>query len=76
MSESTKASDWFETEVELLQLCGDAQSQAQSETSQEFTADMVIKAKKYGLQMFLTPRQLNYLCTLADWEIPARVKRN
>lgn len=69
---NTKAKDWFATEVEFRQLCGDAQSQARGEGSQNFAADMVIKAKLHGLDTFLSPKQLQYLCTLADWDPPKR----
>ena len=68
----TKAKDWFADENEFRTLCGDAQSQARSEGAQDFAADMVIKAKRYGLETFLSPDQLSYLCTLADWVPPAR----
>ena len=71
----THANDWFIDEHELRQLCGDAQSQATTESSQEFAADMMIKANKYGLKMFMSEKQLAYLCNLADWEIPKRIPR-
>jgi hypothetical protein len=73
-SESTRALDWFATESEFRQLCGDAQSQAKGESAQDFAAEMVIKANKHGLNCYLTKRQLEYLCTLADWDPPARRK--
>ena len=69
---TTKAKDWFADEVEFRQLCGDAQSQAFSEKAQEFAAEMVVKAKQYELETFLSYDQLKYLCKLADWEVPAR----
>jgi hypothetical protein len=69
---STTAGDWFADEHEFRQLCGDAQSQASGESSQEFAAEMVIKANKYGLKVFLTPKQLEWLCKLADWDLPKR----
>lgn len=69
---STKARDWFADEHEFRQLCGDAQSQARSESAQEFAADMVVKANQHGLDTFLSPKQLDYLCTLADWDPPKR----
>ena len=66
----TTAADWFADEHEFRQLCGDAQSQARDESSQEFAAEMVIKAKEHGLSTYLSPRQLRWLCKLADWELP------
>ena len=73
---STTAADWFSDEREFRQLCGDAQSQAKSESAQDFAAEMVIKANKYGLKVFLTQKQLDYLCTLADWDPPKRSGHN
>lgn len=71
----TTARTWFETEAEFRQLCGDAQSQARGESSQDFAAEMVIKAKERGLNTYLSVKQLEWLCNLADWDVPARVKR-
>jgi hypothetical protein len=71
--ERTKASAWFADDAEFRQLCGDAQSQARGERAQEFAADMVVRAKQYGLDTFLTSPQLEYLCTLADWTVPPRL---
>lgn len=67
-----KASDWFADEREFRQLCGDAQSQARTESAQEFANEMVIRAKDRGLDTYLSPRQLDYLCKLADWDVPKR----
>ena len=72
----TTAADWFADEAEFRQLCGDAQSQAQSENAQEFAAEMVIKANAHGLKTYLTQRQLEYLCKLADCYVPARLAVN
>lgn len=66
----TKAGDWFADEHEFRQLCGDAQSQARGDSAQEFAAEMVIKANEHGLRTFLSPKQLDYLCKLADWDVP------
>lgn len=68
----TTARDWFADEHEFRQLCGDAQSQAQGESSQDFSAEMVIKAKEHGLDTYLSPKQLEWLCKLADWDVPER----
>lgn len=68
----TTAADWFATDYEFRQLCGDAQSQAQGESSQEFAAEMVIKANQHGLETYLTFKQLEWLCKLADWQVPKR----
>lgn len=71
---NTHASDWFADELEFRQLCGDAQSQASSERAQEFAAEMVIRAKAHGLSAYLTVSQLEYLCKLADVNVPKRLK--
>lgn len=66
----TTAKDWFSDEYEFRQLCGDAQSQARGESSQNFAAEMVVKAKAKGLDTFLTGKQLEWLCKIADWDVP------
>lgn len=70
---NTKASTWFADEKEFRQLCGDAQSQANGESSQEFAAQMMLAANKHGLQTYLSIKQLEWLCKLADWDVPKRV---
>jgi hypothetical protein len=67
------ARDWFKDEHEFRQLCGDAQSQARGESSQDFAAEMVIKAKDKGLDTYLSLKQLEWLCKLADWDLPKRL---
>ena len=68
----TTARTWFADDYEFRQLCGDAQSQARGESSQDFAAEMVIAAKDHGLDTFLSPKQLEWLCKLADWDLPKR----
>lgn len=68
----TTAADWFSDEYEFRQLCGDAQSLARSEAAQDFAAEMTVKAKTYGLGCFITISQLEWLCKIADWEVPRR----
>jgi len=75
-TDRTTAADWFTDEAEFRQLCGDAQSQARAENAQDFAAEMVMKAKEHGLNTFLSPRQLHWLCILADWDEPLRLNRN
>lgn len=69
---NTKASNWFSDAHEFRQLCGDAQSQANGETSQDFAAEMMIKANQHGLETYLSDKQLNWLCKIADWDVPKR----
>lgn len=69
----TTAATWFTDEHEFRQLCGDAQSQARTESAQEFAAEMVVKAKEHGLNTYLSLKQLEYLCKIADWMPPKRV---
>jgi hypothetical protein len=68
----TTARDWFADEYEFRQLCGDAQSQARGESSQQFAAEMIIKAKDTGLDTYLSLKQLEWLCKLADHDLPKR----
>jgi hypothetical protein len=70
---NTKASTWFEDAASFRQLCGDAQSQANSESAQEFAAQMMLAANQHGLEMYLSEKQLKWLCELADWMVPARI---
>lgn len=72
---NTKASDWFKDEYEFRQLCGDAQSQAHGDSSQNFAAEMVVKAKANGLNTFLSYKQLEWLCKIADWDVPKPTKK-
>ena len=67
---STKAKDWFTDVKDFRQLCGDAQSQASGESSQDFAAEMMIKANQHGLDTYLSARQLEWLCKIADWDVP------
>lgn len=63
-----KASDYFRTDVEFRQLCGDAVSQARTEAQQEFANEMMRKANQHGLKTYLSPKQMKFLCSVADWE--------
>lgn len=72
MSEST-AAVWFAKEEEFRQLCGDAVSLARVERAQEFAHDIMKEAKEKGLKTPLTERQLRWLCTIADWDVPRRL---
>ena len=69
---STKAKNWFADVKEFRQLCGDAQSQARGESAQDFAAEMMIKANQHGLDTYLSGRQLEWLCKIADWDVPKR----
>jgi hypothetical protein len=69
---STTAKDWYATDYEFRQLCGDAQSQARTESEQEFAAQMMLKANQHGLETYVSPKQLAWLCRLADHEEPKR----
>jgi len=71
---STTAADWFKYEADFRQLCGDAVSQSKGESAQEFAADMMRKVNEFGLRTYLTPKQLQYLCRLADHNLPVPVR--
>jgi len=70
---NSTAEQWFQTEHEFRQLCGDAVSLAHGESSEEFASDMVQKAKKFGLKVYLSEKQLNWLCQIAQWDRPTRL---
>ena len=70
------AGDWFKTDLEFRQLCGDAVSLARAESSEEFAAEMVKKAKEHGLKTYLSEKQLTWLCKIADWERPNRLSES
>lgn len=69
---SDTARNYFDDPAEFRQLCGDAQSQARFESEQEFAAQMMLKANQHGLETFISPKQLAWLCRIADHEIPKR----
>jgi len=69
----TRAEEWFSDDREFRQLCGDAQSQSRDESSQEFAAQMMIAANRYGLKTYVSTKQLLWLCRLADWDVPPRL---
>lgn len=64
------ARDWFADAYDFRQLCGDAQSQARSESEQEFAAEMMIKANQHGLDTYISQKQLAWLCKIADHDVP------
>lgn len=64
------AKDWYADAYEFRQLCGDAQSQARSESEQEFAAQMMLKANEHGLNTYISPKQLAWLCRIADHDVP------
>lgn len=67
---SGKARDYFKTDVEFRQLCGDAVSQARTESTQEFANKKMVQANQHGLDAFLSFKELKFLCSIADWEVP------
>lgn len=67
---NTKASTWFDDAKEFRQLCGDAQSQARTESEQEFAAQMMLAANKHGLDTYVSPKQIAWLCRIADHDVP------
>lgn len=70
----TRASDWYDTGADFLELCGDAQSQAKDEAQQEFAAQMLAKAEQYGLSTFISVKQMAWLWRIAGHEERARVE--
>ena len=43
------------------------------ESAQDFAAQMMLKANEHGLATYLSPKQLDWLCKIADWDVPKRV---
>ncbi len=72
---NTKAADWYGTDYDFRQLCGDAQSQARSEGEQEFAAQMMLAANQHGLQTYISQKQINWLCRIADHDVPKFIQR-
>lgn len=70
---SGKARDYFKTDQEFRQLCGDAVSEASQENTQTFANEMMQKANQHGLDTYLSFKQLKFLCSIADWEVPLEV---
>jgi hypothetical protein len=68
----TRAADWFGTDAEFRQVCGDAVSLARSERAEEFAADMARLANEHGIQTPLSERQCKWLCELADIVVPLK----
>jgi hypothetical protein len=68
------ARDWYASDYEFRQLCGDAQSQARSESAQEFAAQMMLKANQHGLDTYISENQLKWLCQIADHDVPKRLR--
>lgn len=71
---NTKASTWFKDPSEFRQLCGDAQSMARGESAEDFAAQMMVAANQHGLQSYVSVKQMEWLCRIADWDIPKRVE--
>jgi len=69
---STRVSDWFESAEDFATLTRDAAREAKSDGGKIFAEEMGAKVKEWGLSTYLSEKQLNWLCQLADWEIPAR----
>lgn len=67
---SGKAGAYFKTDAEFRQLCGDAVSQASTENTQTFANEMMKRANERGLDAYVSLKQLRFLCSIADWDVP------
>jgi hypothetical protein len=68
----TTAGSWFDSVEELRTLLGDAAlGAAGNERAEQFTAEMRATAAQDGLHAALSRKQLEWLCRLADWEVPS-----
>lgn len=68
----TRVSDWFESVEDFTTLTRDAIREAKGDGGKIFAEEMSAKVKEYGFNTYLTQKQLNWLCQLADWDVPAR----
>lgn len=73
MSNGTTAATWFETHVEFERAIERAQQNASRPWDMQFMSDLASKADQYGLGCFLSPKQLQHLCRIADLEVPERL---
>lgn len=71
---NTKASNWFKTNEEFRQVCADAVSLARGESNEEFAAQVMAKANLHGLNLYLSEKQVRWLCKLADCVVPMQRK--
>lgn len=67
---TTHAKDWYTDPKDFLRVCSDAISQAKGEGPEEFTHEMMVRAKQYGLETRITEPQLKWLCKIADAVMP------
>lgn len=67
---NTKASNWFKTNEHFLQVCSDALLLAHGESNEEFAAQMMIRARQHGIELYLSEKQVKWLCKLADCVVP------
>ncbi len=66
----TLAALWYKSAHEFEQLCTDAVRLARGERAQEFAHEMLAYARADGLNTFITPNQLHWLCEIADHVMP------
>lgn len=72
---NTKASNWFKTNEQFMQVCADAVALARGEANEEFAAQIFARAKEHGLNLYLSEKQVKWLCKLADCVVPLTVEQ-
>lgn len=65
-STSTKLEDFITDDDEFEELLDLAMANARSDRAEEFCSDLEEKFEKYGLKMFMSQSQWNWLERLAD----------
>jgi hypothetical protein len=71
----TRAVDWFADEREFCSLLSKAREQATGVIAEDFSVQMQDFANQFGLKMYLSEKQLQWLCMIAGRDIPPRRDR-
>lgn len=71
--QNTQASHWFKKVEDLRALIDRAQAQASKENEMNFAGSMNFKARNYGLSMYISVKQLEWLCNIAKVDVPLPV---
>jgi len=67
---NTKASNWFDDKQKFLDVCARAQGHAANMEAQMFASQMTIRAREHGLNLYVTEKQMKWLCQIADVILP------
>jgi hypothetical protein len=70
MQKQLRASHWIRDESLLTELVRDARMNATGIDVKDFTVKMQDQANQYGLHMYVSERQMKWLCGIAGWVFP------